>query len=178
MEQRTNINIPRHSITYFLLCLFGILVFVFIGIVPSQKSLAGFDQKIEELKYQIEEQKGLYPIYQSLHKQAKKEDSDAVSFPPRVRLAVGQIDKLVPMVTDVAGQSRLEVVSVTPDLKSLAGDSKTLLLNMTVKGEFPNLRKFLMGLVAIPYLEHIEEIQIQQTPDSMELKAKVWIALG
>jgi hypothetical protein len=178
VDQKTNINIPRHSVTYFLVCLFGILVFVFVGIIPSYKSIAGLNQRIEEMKFQMEEQKSLFPIYQSLNKQMQKSESESLPFPPRAKLATGQIDKLVSMVRDVAGQNKVALVSATPDLKSLTNDSKSLLLNMTVTGDFFSFRKFLIGIVSIPYLERIEEIQMQQTPDNLEMKAKVWIALG
>jgi hypothetical protein len=36
----------------------------------------------------------------------------------------------------------------------------------------------LVGLGGISYLDKIEEINIQQYPDSMEFRMKRWIALG
>jgi hypothetical protein len=35
----------------------------------------------------------------------------------------------------------------------------------------------LIGLGSVPYLDRIEEINIQQYPDSMEFRMKIWIAI-
>jgi hypothetical protein len=69
-------------------------------------------------------------------------------------------------------------ISLTPDLTTLAESSTFLLHNAVLKGEFDNFRKMLIGLGAVPYLDRIEEIRIQQNPDSMEFRMKIWIALG
>jgi hypothetical protein len=47
-----------------------------------------------------------------------------------------------------------------------------------LKGEFANFRKMLIELGALPYLDRIEEIRIQQNPDAMEFRIKIWIAIG
>jgi hypothetical protein len=47
-----------------------------------------------------------------------------------------------------------------------------------LKGEFANFRKMLIGLGAVPYLDRIEEINIQQQPySSMEFRMKIRIAI-
>jgi hypothetical protein len=60
----------------------------------------------------------------------------------------------------------------------LAGSPPFLLYNAVLEGEFANFRKMLIELGALPYLDRIEEIRIQQNPDSMEFRIKIWIALG
>ena len=69
------------------------------------------------------------------------------------------------------------MVSLKPDLSTSAASSAFLLHNVVLKGEFTNLRKMLIGLGAVPYLDRIEEINIQQNPGSMEFRMKIWIAL-
>ena len=69
------------------------------------------------------------------------------------------------------------MVSLKPDLSTSAASSAFFLHNVVLKGEFANLRKMLIGLGAVPYLDRIEEINIQQYPDSMEFRMKIWIAL-
>jgi len=60
----------------------------------------------------------------------------------------------------------------------MTGDSKSLLYNATVKGEFANFRRLLIGLGAVPFIDQIEEISIKQGRDNMEFKLKIWIALA
>jgi hypothetical protein len=47
-----------------------------------------------------------------------------------------------------------------------------------VRGDFLNFRKLLIGLGEVAYVERIEEIQIQQNPDALEFKMKVWVAIS
>jgi hypothetical protein len=78
------------------------------------------------------------------------------------------------MIADKAG---LTMVSLKPDLSTLAGSSTSLLSNVVLKGEFANFRKMLIGLGDVPYLDRIEEISIQQYPDYLEFRMKIWIAI-
>jgi hypothetical protein len=77
----------------------------------------------------------------------------------------------------IAGKAGLTMVSLKPDLSTLAGSSTSLLHNIVLKGEFANFRKMLIGLEAVPYLDRIEEISILQYPDSLEFRMKIWIAI-
>jgi hypothetical protein len=178
MDQKIKFNIPQHSVTYLAICLFGMLVFILVGVVPSQRSIAGLDRKISDVTFQIEEQRTLAPFNQALSRQLVKKDSDALPFPPRVKLAQGQVDKIAGTFRDVGSQSNMEVLSVSPDLKYFANESKMLPVNMVTRGNFQNLRKLLIGLLGIPYVEQIEEIQIQQGADKLEFRVKVWVGLA
>jgi len=68
-------------------------------------------------------------------------------------------------------------MSFTPDLSTLAGSSTSFLHNVVLKGEFADFRKMLIGLGSVPYLDRIEEINVQQQPYSMEFKMKIRIAV-
>ena len=97
--------------------------------------------------------------------------------PEKKTIPRGEAGKFQDDIRTIAGKSGLMTVSLTPDLSTLAGSSTSLLHNVVLKGEFANFRKMLIGLGSIPYLDRIEEINIQQNPDSMEFKMKIWIAL-
>lgn len=178
MEQRTAVMMPKHSITYLGVCLAGVLIFIFVGIVPTQRSASVLDQKIEGVRLRIEEQKNLFPLYQSMSKQFQKKGAEGLSIPAPVRLPASDIDKLPAMVKDVAGKSGMDLVSVAPDLKAVTGDSKALPLNVVARGEYQSLRRFLLGIAQMAYLEHIEDIQVQPGAEKLELRLRLWIALS
>jgi len=52
-----------------------------------------------------------------------------------------------------------------------------LLQHAVVRGEFADFRNLLIELGKVPYLEKIEEISVRQLPDTMELKAEIWLAV-
>ena len=77
----------------------------------------------------------------------------------------------------IAKKSGLTVVSITQDMNTAVGSSASFLHNIILKGEFAGFRKMLIELGSVPYLDKIEEVNIQQNTDSMEFKMKVWIAV-
>ena len=66
--------LPTQSLIYFLICGAGILFFVFMIIVPTQKTSAELDKEFVKISDRIEEQRILKPVFESLLKQAKKKN--------------------------------------------------------------------------------------------------------
>jgi hypothetical protein len=81
------------------------------------------------------------------------------------------------IIREQAQKAHIDMVAASPDLNALGGEQKLLLVNATLKGDFLNFRKFLIGLGGVPCLEGIEEIRIQQNEDSMEFRMKLWLAI-
>lgn len=170
--------IPKHSLLFLLMCLSGVLIIVFAGIVPKQFSLARLDQKIKSIQFQIEEQKSLYPIYQVLHKKSHTRDAKVLPAPAMTPLLRTQLDTIPSTFRQIAQNANIDTVSVSPNLNSLGNEPRFLLVDTVVRCDFLNFRKFLIGIGEVPYLERIEEIQIEQNEDTMEFKMKIWLALG
>jgi len=72
----------------------------------------------------------------------------------------------------------METISISPDVNSLANQSRSLLMHTVIRGDFMSFRKFLIGVGELPYLERFEEIEIRQDPDFMEFRMKIWLALS
>ena len=51
-------------------------------------------------------------------------------------------------------------------------------MNMVVRGDFMNFRRFLIGIGELPYLERYEEIEIRKDPAFMEYRIKIRLALA
>ena len=165
-------KMPQQSIIYLLVCLTGVLIFLFLGILPAQHRLAGLDAQLAESKLRIEEQKTLLPVYEAIRQKARKQADKILPLPPKSGLPREQMALLNNRVYETAKQAKVEVVSLAPSLSALASSSKYLTIEAILHGDFFAFRKFLTGLGAIPYLEHIEEIQIQENSDGMELRMK------
>ena len=72
----------------------------------------------------------------------------------------------------------MTLVSAIPNINALTGDAQLLSVNVVLRGEFAQFRKFLIQLGGLPYVQHIEEIAIQDNPDTKEFRLKVWVAVG
>ncbi|MGO9139486.1 MAG: hypothetical protein ACLP9S_14505 [Syntrophales bacterium] len=170
--------IPKRSVVILLACISCVLLVVVAGIVPRQMAVARLDNRIANLQYQLEEQKGLQPYYDLLNAGTQSGRSKILRFPARSPLSRTQIDTVPSIIREQAQKAHIDMVAASPDVNTLGGEQKLLLVNATLKGDFLNFRKFLIGLGGVPCLEGIEEIRIQQNEDSMEFRMKLWLAMA
>ena len=171
-------KIPQESLKYLIIYPGIILFVVLLGIIPLYKTNSDINNDITKLKYQIEEQKSFGSIFSVLNKSMKNKDLKILPNPPKTTLPRQDADKFQDLFRAIAIKAGLMTVSLTPDLGTLTSTSPSLLYNAVVKGEFANLRNMLVGLGGVSYVDKIEEIHIQQYPDSMEFRIKIWIASG
>jgi hypothetical protein len=177
-EQKLNIRIPQQSLVYLGLCLTGVLIFILWGIVPTYRTLAELDAKAASIKQRIEEQKVLLPFYKTLLNASEQKDSMVLPLPEKGKLAQAKIDTLPVNLSAVVKTSGMTLVSATPNVGALTGDAQFISVNLILRGNFINFRKFLINLGGLPYADHIEEIVIQGKTDAKEYRVKLWVAIG
>jgi hypothetical protein len=175
--KKFNINIQQDSFWYIVTYSGIIFLLVLVGIFPLYHYNSNLIRENKKIKHQIEAQKELGPIYLTLLKNMENKDVRVLPNPEKKTIPRGEAGKFQDDIRMIAGNAGLMTVSLTPDLSTSAGSSASLLHNVVLKGEFANFRKMLIGLGSLPYLDRIEEISIQQNPDSMEFRMKIWIAL-
>ena len=177
-EQKMTIKFPRQSIIYLLLCLTGILIFIFAGILPNSRTMAELSTKTTDAQFQLEEQRALSPFQKSLQDKSEKKESEILPMPEKGILEQAKIDTLPMTFSTAARMSGMSLVSAIPNLNALTGDAQSLSINVVLRGNFLNLRKFMIHLGGIPYVKQIEEIAIQQKPETKEFRLKIWVAVG
>ncbi|PKN36783.1 MAG: hypothetical protein CVU62_13715 [Deltaproteobacteria bacterium HGW-Deltaproteobacteria-2] len=172
-----NINIDPKNLWYIVVYC-GIIFFVIlVGIFPFYKYHSSLIEENKKLQSQINEQKELGPIYLNLLKSVDDKQIRVFSSPEKTAIPRGDAGKFQDDFRAIAGKAGLTLVSFTPDMNTIVGSSTSFLYNVVIKGEFANFRKMLIALGAVPYLDRIEEINIQQQPYSMEFRTKIWIAI-
>ena len=173
---KSNANVNHNSFLY--LFIYGGTIFIIIlGILHLYLKTSATIKENEKLTYQIKEQNDLRPVYSSLLKAMKDKDLLVLPNPEKKPLPRLEAGKFREDFRTVAKKSGVAIVSFVPDSSTSTGASTSLLHNIVLKGEFADFRKMLIELGAVPYLDRIEEINIQQNPDSMEFRMKIWIAL-
>jgi Tfp pilus assembly protein PilO len=177
-EQKMTVKFPRQSITYLLLCLTGVLIFIFAGILPNSRTMAELSTKTAVAQFQLEEQRELSPFRKSLQEKSEKKESEILPLPAKGSLAQAKIDTLPMTFSTAAKVSGMTLVSAIPNLNTLTGNAQSLSIDVVLRGNFLNLRKFMIHLGGIPYVKQIEEIAIQQKPDTKEFRLKIWVAVG
>lgn len=175
---RINTAIHYKSLIYLALSFIGVLFFIVAGIIPGYEKVADLDYKISRINVQAEEEKLLIPFYSSLYEKAHAKDSKLLPFPVRESIPKDQTDKIFMNLNEMARKNGMEVVSVIPNINSLTGKIKFLSVNIILRGDFFNFRKFLSSAGDMPYLERIDEMEIQQIPEGKEYRMRLWLVVS
>ena len=175
--KKFHINIHQDSFSYLVIYGGIILIIILIGVLPYYLKISNQVKENDKLKYQIKEQKELGPVYATLLNAGKDKNALVLPNPEKTALLRSETGKFQNDFRMAANKSGLTIVSFNPDINSSASPSKSFLHNVVLKGELSGLRIMLIGLGTIPYLDRIEEINIQQNTGSMDFKMKIWIAI-
>lgn len=170
------IKIPPKSITYIIACSAVIIILLFAGIYPLHRALANRDEKIADKNLKLEEQKLLLPVYEMLKQKMGKKNARLLPLPAKAQLPGDQMGRLETDLKDISGKAKVDLISFLPNLTSADVKSKTIAVDAVARGEFFAMRRFLIGLGGIPYVERIEEVQLSRTADALEIKVKFWVA--
>jgi hypothetical protein len=177
-DKLKNIKIPKRTIIIHLSWLGSLLLFILAVIVPVQRFVAGLDGRIKDIQYQVDEQKSLQPIYQALKTKSQTTAPSILPMPASGKLSRDLVSVVPSTIGRIVKNAAMETISISPDVNSLANQSRSLLMHAVIRGNFMSFRKFLIGVGELPYLERFEEIEIQQDPDFMEFRIKIRLALS
>lgn len=166
------------SVINLIVCGIGVIAFVAVAIYPTYRSIAAMDKDIEKLSADIEAQKLLIPVFMQLLKKSREKKTPLLPSPPPVRLQRGNTGAVSETIQKTAQEHRLTIESLTPDVQSMIGGSDHLKMNAHLRGMFPDIRGFLIGLGEIPSLDFIERISMQTVKGAGEIQVELilWLA--
>ena len=154
----------------------GMLLFILIAIFPNYLSYNNAVHEISLLEYKIEEQKILSPIFEDLSKKAQFQKPESLPFPPADKLSRNDTEKITPIIRKIVEVNGFKLEDIDTDIESLMMESGILKLSIKLTGEYRSLRNLLLDLGSLPYLEHIELIQISSLGDKNRIDLTIWIA--
>jgi hypothetical protein len=154
----------------------GMLLFILIAIFPNYLSYNNAVHEISLLEYKIEEQKILSPIFEDLSKKAQFQKPESLPFPPADKLSRNDTEKITPIIRKTVEVNGFKLEDIDTDIESLMMESGILKLSIKLTGEYRSLRNLLLDLGSLPYLEHIELIQISSLGDKNRIDLTIWIA--
>ena len=154
----------------------GILLFVLLSIFPNYITYSNINHEINTLKEQIEEQKILSPIFADLTKKAVFENPENLPFPKKEKLSKDETSNISAIIQNIIQGNNYKLESILTDVGGLMDESVILKMSIEMTGDFMNLRKMILQLGTLPYLEHIEYIRIENYNDKQQVLLKLWIA--
>jgi len=154
----------------------GMLLFMLLAIFPNYISYNDIEHEISVLKYKIEEQKILSPIFEDLSKKAQFQKPESLPFPTADKISPNDTDKITPIIRDIIETNGFTLEKITTDLESLMTESGNLKISVHILGEFHKLRDVLLDLGNLPYLNHIEVIQVNSFGDKNKITLTIWVS--
>ncbi len=176
MVDRITTKPLAQSMLILIVCVVGILAFMLLIILPSEKSSKELDLEISKLNARMEEQRILTPVFHSLLKRSKIAPPSDLPVPERTKLTYGSINTISNVFQDIAARHNLKLEEIKTDVGSMVQDTGYLSMQLRLSGDFYKFREFLVDLGSIPSLEHIEEINIRPLESIRELDIKLWMA--
>jgi len=170
--------LPVRTLIYLGVSIFIVTIFLLVIIYPYYRSLGTLDKEIAGMYKRVEQQKVLLPLYMKLVEKSGASVPDKFSLPIRKTVPKNNIDLIPPLIKGIARKSGMQTVMVTPDLTTLSTRKDFLLIYATVKGNYFDIRNFLIELGNVPFIDHIEEIDIRQKATDKECKLKLWFAVS
>ncbi len=171
-------KIPSKNVGYMIICGGIILLIILLGILPLHRYNVKRSEAVAGIQAQIDEQKELRQIYQLISQAALKKEDRILPNPIKTKLSRQNMDEFQDAFRAEAAKAGINILSIIPDVKSMAAGSQSLLYTAILKGEFADFRKLMIGLGSLPYIDRIEEINLEQGSDSMDFELKIWVALA
>ena len=176
MIKRITEIIPAQSLILFSLCGAGMLVFIFLFILPAQKTSAELDKKIEEKQGQIDRQKILKPVFERMLVKATAKSPTRLPMVEKAKLARGDMKRISAQIQSLIQRNNLQLKEITPDVNLSKERTGYLIIRLAVTGDFFNFRKFLLDLGSIPAMVHVQQVTIRSIEESREMRVKIWLA--
>ena len=172
---------PERRLFFVIICIGGIIGFYLLSIWPHQQAAQQFDIQIDTLNRQISEHKLLAPTYKrftQLLGDTQPAELGELPFPSPDSLKSEQVAGIEPLFRQLAEQNQLKVRHIGADLNSMIGETRELKLALELSGNFNHLRGFMLKLGELPYLTHVERIEIRREAGmaGLHMEMEIWLA--
>lgn len=166
-------KLPKRSLVYALICAGGILCFILGGILPNQRIIAGLDQAKSSVASKLHQQEILFPVFRKATKTLQEKDVNALSVPEKSSLAKKDMSSMSSYFRGLASGCGLYFESGIPDAGRINDTPGVVPFLLVIKGDYFDFRVFLTRLLMVPFLEHIETIQVNTGPGMKEYRLKI-----
>jgi hypothetical protein len=167
----------RGKLTLPMIFAMVLLALVFIGVLPSSRGIDKARASIEELQADLQQQKALLPIYLSLQQRQKKSLPEGISVNQLQPFKIDDLAGLPDVFETLARESEVELVSATPQVRSLQDGREMLRIDARLRGEFLAFNILLNRLNEMRFVESIESLTIDVTNLGHEMSLAVWLAI-
>lgn len=172
-----SIPLPKQSLIKILVCLAVIILFAFFFNIQSKNKVSRLNGDIVGLKSEIKRQEILYPVYLDLKRQYEAEVLKELALVTNKAMTQEEVNEVTRQIEEAAVASKMEPQEVVPDPATLSENSGQVIVNCEFFGPFFNVRDLLKNLGSIPYVRHIETLEMQEALNGLVVKMKVRLSV-
>lgn len=160
MNQQSRFTFSRRNAIFLGLCLGGFVLLLIISVIPLKIKDQALDLEStalkEELARQRQNEASIAMVDAILATLDQQPSPEVVALSP---LPQEKTDQLVADLRTIARESALKISTIDP-LLDKKKSWQTLTVRAELTGLFPELRSFLLKLLALPYVRQIDRIEI------------------
>lgn len=153
----------------------GAVIFLILVVLPNNRRLSALEGKIKNMSFQLDEQKILHPIYQSISRKGTLTAEEADLRGPRQGPADMDLEETIEAIKRIAENKALTIQTITQDKSITQKDSRYLQISAAMKGDLSRLREFMLESTRIPTIEHIERLHLGAEKDGRTLVVHFWM---
>ncbi len=161
-----------------IICVAGLLLLLFGGVIPAAKQIEQTKSEIKQLDTALKEHEALVPVYAMLQQQNERTTLAPLPTPARNPLLIESLTDLPNLFEGMARDAGLQLVSATPQVRSLRDGNEALRMDARVRGEYRNMKALLMLLGELPYIERIEGVSVDVVEAGKEMRLTIWLGIG
>ena len=154
-----------------------LVALVLIGVRPSSRDIDKTLLSIEELHAGLEQQRMLLPVYLSLQHRKNKSPSEWIPVNELQPLKIEDLGGLPDVFETLARESGVELVSATPQVRSLQNGREILRIDARIRGEFLAFSTLLKRLNEMRFVGSIESLTIDVTHLGQEMSLSASLAI-
>jgi hypothetical protein len=166
---------PAGTIRYILACAAALLSFLFLALLPIVHTSERLERQITDLRTDLREQRALKPLFRELTEKTGQGSPSALPFPKETGIPESELGKLSTFFQRLASSSDFEVVNITPDMVTFSRGTGPVRLETVMRGPLSGLRGLMIRLGELPFLSHIETVEIKTVESTREVRLKVWL---
>ena len=149
---------------------------ILLGILPTTREIGETQTGIGKLEADLKRQQTLLPVHHALQQRMAEALPDGISVNAIEPLKIEDLEELPDVFEDLARDSKVELVSVTPQARSLQGGREVVRVDTRLRGDFLTFNSLLNQLNEMTFVETIESLAIDVTELGQEMTLSVWLA--
>ena len=160
-----------------ILAVVALLVLVFLGLLPTVRNIDETQGELVQLEADLHQQNALLPIYTALQKRKKQSLPEGVHANQLQRLQIDDLATLPEVFENLAREAEVELVSATPEVRSLENGTELLRVDARLRGDFLSFNTLMNRLNEMPFVESTESLAFDVTNLGHEMSLSVWLAI-